>query len=267
MRRTFTDRVYLVTGASRGIGRRVAIRLAARGAAVGLVGRSANDLSETARIIRDANGRGEVIPADLTDPAARERAIAIVKSKFGQLDGLVNSAGVAAHGEFESGTEAVLRAVMEINFFAAAEMIRLAVPLLRESAKANRQPVVMNVASLVGRFGMPGISEHSASKHAIVGLCEALRVEFVRYGIDVLMAAPSIVKTDDHEKHLLREAPVPSVDFEKGIDPEAVADEIVKAIERNKAESYIGRLAWWVNVGRRVGPRGLRKILWRRFGV
>ena len=267
MTRTFPDRCYLVTGASRGIGRRIAIRLANRGARVALVGRTRSDLEETARTIESAGGQAVVIPADLTDPPARERVIASVLAAWGQLDGLVNAAGVAAHGEFSTGTEEVLRQVMEINFFAAAEMIRLAVPALTASGKAGRQPVVMNVASLVGRFGMPGISEHSASKHALVGLTESLRCEFVRYGIDVLLSAPSIVKTDNHDAHLLRSDPIPSVDFEKGIDPDMVAEAIVTAIARNQSESYIGRLAFWVNMGRRLGPRMLRKVLWRRFRV
>lgn len=267
MTRTFPDRVYLVTGASRGIGRRIAIKLATRGARVALVGRTPSDLEETARSIESTGGQSVVIPADLTDSSARERVIASTLAAWGQLDGLVNAAGVAAHGEFSTGTETVLRQVMEINFFAAAEMIRLAVPALTASGKAGRQPVVMNVASLVGRFGMPGISEHSASKHALVGLTESLRCEFVRYGIDVLLTAPSIVKTDNHEAHLLRSDPIPSVDFEKGIDPDMVAEAIVTAIARNQSESYIGRLAFWVNMGRRLGPRMLRKVLWRRFRV
>jgi NAD(P)-dependent dehydrogenase (short-subunit alcohol dehydrogenase family) len=267
MNRTFQDRVFIVTGASRGIGKRIAIKLAGRGGKIVAVGRSVNDLQDTAKVIQDGNGQCLPVVADLTQPDARENVINQALATFPFIDGLVNSAGVAAHGEFESGTEDVLRKVMEINFFSAAEMIRLCVPAMQKSAHEKRQPVVMNIASLVGRFGMPGISEHSASKHALIGLTESLRVEFVRYGIDVLLAAPSIVKTDNHDAHLLRSEPVPSVDFEKGIDPDYVAEEIIKAIAGNKTESYIGRLAFWVNMGRRLGPRMLRKVLWRRFGV
>lgn len=267
MRRTFQDRVVIVTGASRGIGRRIAGRLASRGAKVALVGRTASDLADAAREIRSAGGTSEAFPADLTDPNARVRVVDAVALQFGGINGLVNAAGVSAHGPFESGTEAVLRAVMEINFFAAAELTRLVVPHLIESASNRRQPVVMNVASVVGRFGFPGVSEHSASKHALIGFTESLRCEFVRYGIDVLVAAPSVVKTDDTGSHLLRNEPLVPIDFAEGMDPEVVAEQIVVAMERNKDESYLGRQAWWVNLGRRMGPRVLRKMLWRKYGV
>jgi NAD(P)-dependent dehydrogenase (short-subunit alcohol dehydrogenase family) len=267
MRRTFQDRVVLVTGASRGIGRRIAGRLAARGAKLALVGRTAADLQDAAREITSSGGTAEAFPADLTDPQARSRVVESTAERFGGIDGLVNAAGVAAHGPFESGTEQVLRAVMEINFFATAEMTRLVVPHLIESASRRRQPVVMNVASVVGRFGFPGVSEHSASKHALIGLTESLRCEFVRYGIDVLVAAPSVVKTDDMGSHLLRNEPLVPVDFDAGMDPDAVAEQIVVAMERNKDESYLGRQAWWVNLGRRMGPRVLRKVMWRKYGV
>lgn len=267
MRRTFQDRVVIVTGASRGIGRRVAGRLAARGAKVALVGRTASDLADAAREIGSAGGTCEAFPADLTDPQARARTVEAVAERFGGIDGLVNAAGVAAHGPFESGTEAVLRAVMEVNFFAAAELTRLVVPHLIESASNRRQPVVMNIASVVSRFGIPGVSEHSASKHALIGFSESLRCEFVRFGIDVLVAAPSVVKTDDMGSHLLRNEPLVPINFETGMDPATVAEQIVVAMERNRAESYLGRQAWLVNVGRRVGPRVLRKMMWRKYGI
>ena len=267
MRRQFQDRIVIVTGASRGLGRRIATRLASRGAKVAVVGRTQSDLDSVAKEIQKSGGVAESIPADLTDPEARKHVVRAVQKRFDGIDALVNAAGVAAHGPFESGSETVLRMVMEINFFAAAEMIRLCVPFLIESAASHHQPVVMNVASVVGRFGIPGVSEHSASKHALIGLTESLRCEFVRFGIDVLVAAPSIVKTDDPGAHLLRNEPLVPIDFSKGMDPDDVAEQFIAAMERNKTETYIGKEAWWVNLGRRLGPRVLRKMMWRKYGI
>jgi short-subunit dehydrogenase len=267
MRRSFQDRVVIVTGASRGIGRRVAGRLAARGAKVALVGRTGADLEAALKDIRSAGGTAEALAADLTDSEARAWVVAETAKRFGRIDGLVNAAGVAAHGPFATGTEAVNRAVMEINFFAAAEMMRLVIPHLIESAASGNRPVILNVGSVVSRFGIPGVSEHSASKHALLGLSEAVRCEVARFGIDVLVAAPSIVKTDDTQSHLLRDEPVVPIDFAQGMDADDVAERIVKSMERGTKEAYLGKQSWWVNVGRRVGPRVLRKVMWRKYGI
>ena len=220
-----------------------------------------------AKEIRDAGGTCEPFSADLTDPISRNLVVKATVEKFGGIDGLVNVAGVAAHGPFESGLETLNRQLMEINFFATTEMSRLCTPPLIESAAKHRQPVIMNVGSVVSRFGFPGVTDHAASKHALIGFIESVRVEFVRFGIDVLFAAPGIVKTDETAKHLLRDEFLIPVDFTKGNDPEYVAERIIQAMERNKTESYIGRDAWWVNIGRRIGPRILRKMIWRKYGI
>ena len=136
MRRDVRGRVVLVTGASRGIGKRVALRLAKLGAKLALTARSADDLAKLASDLRAAGAEAEVFPADLTRPDDREQLVAAVAARFGGLDVLVNSAGVCSFGEFGSSSEAVLRRVMEVNFFAPAEMMRVAAPHLRK----GRQP-------------------------------------------------------------------------------------------------------------------------------
>lgn len=267
MRRQFKDRVVIVTGGSRGIGRRIANRLAGRGAKVALVGRTQSDLQNAAETIRQAGGIAEPIAVDLTKTDARKHVVETVKKQFGGIDGLVNAAGVAAHGPFETGTEEITRTLMEINFFAAAEMIRECTPSLIESAKKGLQPVVLNVGSVVSRFGLPGVTDHAASKHAVIGLTEAIRCEYSRLGIDILFAAPGVVRTDESAKHLLRDEFLIPVDFSAGNDPDIVAEEIIRAMERNQTETYIGRDAWWLNFGRRCGPRIMRRIMWRKYGV
>lgn len=264
MRRELKDRVVLLTGASRGIGRRLADRLVAKGAKVALIARSADAL---ARVESDLNqGGGDVlaVPADLTKPADRERVVDAVVKRFGGLDVLINGAGVAAYGPFETGTEELSRTIMEINFFAAAELIRLCHPHLLKSAAAGRCPAVLNLTSVAGRVGTPGVSEHSASKFALVGLTEALRAEFVRYDIDVLMVHPGLVQSDDLDRHLLRDEPMIAFDFRKATPPEVVADGIVAALEAGKREATIGRTAWWACFGKRMAPRFLRVVMRRK---
>jgi short-subunit dehydrogenase len=264
MHRELKDKVVLLTGASRGIGRRVADRLVMKGAKVGLVARSADALKRAEAELTAAGGDAIALPADLTVPADRGRVVAAVVERFGGLDVLINGAGVAAYGPFATGTEEVLRTIMEVNFFAAVEMIRLCQPHLFRSATAGRKPAVLNLTSVVGRIGTPGVSEHSASKFALVGLTEALRAEFVRYGIDVLMVHPGLVQSDDLEQHLLRDEPMLKFDFRRATPPEVVADGLVAALEAGAREKAIGRLAWWACFGKRMAPRFMRLILRRK---
>src|SRR5438270_6872222 len=196
MRRSIRGRIVLITGASRGIGRRLAGRLADRGARLALTARSADELDALARQLKDQGVEAEAVPADLTDPQDRARLVRAVADRFGGLDVLVNGAGVCSFGEFATSTEGVLRRVMEVNFFAPVELIRLAQPHLLRSAEGGYRPAVVNVASICGRWGIPSLPEHCASKHAFVGMTEALRAEFARFDIDVLLVLPGLVRSD-----------------------------------------------------------------------
>ncbi len=163
----------LITGASSGVGRTLAEQSSRAGARVALTARSADPLEELAGRLTAEGAEAAAFPADLTSDSERRRLIEAVAERFDGLDVLVNNAGVAAAGHFADGTEAVLRQVMEVNFFAPAELIRLAVPVLTR----GRRPAVVNVASMCGRRAMPAWAEYSASKFALCGLTEALRGE------------------------------------------------------------------------------------------
>src|SRR5262245_46842089 len=267
MRRELRGRAVLVTGASRGIGRRTAERLAKLGARLALTSRSAEDLAKAVAECRAVGAECEAFPGDLTSPADRERVVERTVARFGGIDVLVNCAGVCSFGEFSTSTEEVVRRVLEVNFFAQAEMIRLVHPhLLRsgERAKDGWRPAVVNVASICGRWGIPSMSEHCASKHAFVGLTEALRAEFVRYGIDVLLVLPGLVRSDDLNRHLLRNEGKIYLDFEGAQLPDSVAVDVVKSLLGNRAERTSGWVSWFVWLGRRMFPRGVRFFMQRK---
>ncbi len=189
----------LITGASSGIGRALGEQAARAGARLALTARSADPLEELAHRLTAEGAEAAAFPADLTSDADRRRLIEAVAERFDGLDVLVNNAGVARAGHFADWTEAVLRQVMEVNFFAPAELIRLAVPVLTR----GRRPAIVNVASMCGRRGMPAWTEYSASKFALCGLTEALRGEMVRFDIDVLLVVPGLTRSD-FGRHLLR---------------------------------------------------------------
>jgi NAD(P)-dependent dehydrogenase (short-subunit alcohol dehydrogenase family) len=267
MRRNLRGRVVLVTGASRGIGRRTAERLAKLGARLALTARSGEDLAKVVSECRSAGSEAEAFPGDLTRADDRASIVASTVARYGSLDVLVNCAGVCSFGEFATSTEEIVRRVMEVNFFAPVEMIRVAQPHLMRSgdtATDDWRPAVVNVASICGRWGIPSLPEHCASKHAFVGLTEALRGEFARFGIDVLLVLPGLVRSDDLNRHLLRNDGKIYLDFEGAQPPDEVADDVVKSLERNRTEATSGWVSWGVWLGRRLFPRAVRFFMTRK---
>ena len=141
----------IVTGASSGIGREIALELAGGGAELAVVARREQRLRELADRIHAAGGRVEMVVGDVTDPATRQRVVDAAQSNFGGLDILVNNAGVGAVGLLEHADPERIRQLMEVNFFALVEMTRLALPLL----KLGTNPIVVNIGSILGHRGVP----------------------------------------------------------------------------------------------------------------
>jgi len=240
----------LITGASSGIGRALAEEAARRGAKVALVGRNEQRLTEVAERIRAAGGTALPIVADVTVPEDRQRMLERTVREFGGLDILVNNAGIGASGHFFRASEQRLRQIMEVNFFAVAETIRAAIPLLQQ----GRNPMVVNVGSVLGRRAVPARSEYCASKFALTGLSESLRAEFVRFGIDLLLVQPGLTDTP-FEQHMLENGAVLSLRAATRMSAEKLARIIVRAIERGKKEvvtTIPGKLLVWLN---RLCPR------------
>jgi short-subunit dehydrogenase len=237
----------IVTGASSGIGRAIAAALARAGAKVALAARSADKLEEAAR---ELGGDALAVPTDVTEPAGRENLIRTAVAKFGGLDLLVNVAGVGAWGHFATSNEAINRTVMEVNFFAPAELIRLAVPHLTR----GNDPAICNLTSMCARRGMPAWPEYSASKFALIGLTESLRGEMARYGIDVVTIVPGLTKSDLN-RHLLRSDGKAEIPYDKGMTVEYVAARTVDAIQRSRREVVLGVEAKKILTMNRLAPR------------
>jgi short-subunit dehydrogenase len=256
MYRDLRGQRILITGASSGIGRCLAEQAVARGAQVAIAARSAEKLNELANKLTERGGKVLVIPADITTPADREHLLEAVSAQFGGLDVLVNNAGVASFGHFVTSSEQILRQIMEVNFFAPAELMRRAVPILIKGVR----PAIVNVASMCGRRGLPAWTEYSASKFALCGLTEALRGEFARFDIDVLLILPGLTKSD-LPQHLLRNDGRMKIDFTKGMAPETVAAGILGALQRNRTETVLGRDSRWVLRLNRFFPRLVDRVM------
>ena len=231
----------IVTGASSGIGRAVSRELARQGAFLVLFARREDRLQQLREEIQQGGGRAEVVAGDVTDPEARKRAVDTARACFGGLDVLVNNAGIGALGLFEDSDPQRLRTVMEVNFFALAEMTRLALPLLMQ----GRDPILVNVSSILGHRGVPHNSEYCASKFAVQGFSEALRAELTRHRIDLLVVSPGTTETEFFDRVIARTGE-PQWPAHGSVSAQYVARKIVRAIHLGRHE---------------VIPFGLGKVL------
>jgi short-subunit dehydrogenase len=248
----------LVTGASSGIGRAIAELAARRGARVVLVARTESALDETAASLSRDDATAVVVRADVTRDDDRRRMLAAAVERFGGLDILVNNAGVLATGHFVDASPERLRTLMEVNFFAAAELTRLAVPLLRRGDR----PMIVNIASVTGRRGVPARPEYSASKFALVGLSEAIRAELAKDAIDVLVVNPCLVHTA-LERNMLESKARREWQDRKMIDPSVVAAATLRAIERGKHEITVGTAGCAMLLMNRFLPRLVDRLMAR----
>lgn len=248
----------IVTGASGGIGRALAVELTRQGARLVITARREAQLQEVAGEIRSFGGEVEAVVGDVTQPDVRQALLDAAQARYGGLDLLVNNAGIGALGLFEHASEQLLRQIMEVNFFAPAELTRAALPLL----KLGQRPMVVNVGSVLGYRAIPRMSEYCASKFALRGLSQALRAELSRHQIDVLLVSPGTTETDFFD-HLVETRSETLWEKRPRVTPQQVAQRTVRAIRRGRREtipSLPGRLLVWLD---RLSPALLERILAR----
>ena len=217
-------------------------------------------LEQLAAEIRSRGRRAEVVAGDITEAAVRRAALDRAHQAFGGLDILVNNAGRGAMGRFAEASPERLRQVFELNFFAAAELIREALPLLQQ----GRQPIVVNIGSILGHRATPRNSEYCASKFALRGLTESLRAELAQLGIDMLLVSPGSTESEFYE-HVINPTEKQPWPEQNAVPAEKVAQAVVRAIRLGKREiipSFRGRLLVWLN---RLAPSLVDRLM-RRYG-
>src|SRR5947209_18719423 len=231
-RRSITGSRMLITGASQGIGKALAEAAVARGARVLATARSAELLKELESSAKPAAGGALVtLVADVTSDPDRRRTVDALVEHFGGLDVLINNAGIGATGRFADADPNRLRQIMEVNVFGLMETTRTCLPLLTRGVR----PAIVNVSSIVGKRGIPGRSEYSASKFAVQGFSEALRAELVLEGIDVMVVNPGLTQTNFPKNMLERKSRL-EVDHLRGMTPAQVAEATLRALERGTHE-------------------------------
>ncbi len=181
-------KVWFITGASSGFGKTLAEMLLAKGDGVVLTARRLEPLQAIAA------GHGEralALKLDVTDAAGRAAALKAANEKFGRIDVLANIAGAGAYGALEEFTSDQIRANMELNFFAAAELSREVLPQMR----ARKSGHILNLTSIAGLVAFPGNGLYNASKFALEGFTEALHHEVKPFGVRVTLVEPGAFRT------------------------------------------------------------------------
>ena len=234
----------VVTGASRGIGRAVAVAAAAKGARLGLIARTRADLD---KVVADLPGSGHAAAtADVADAAAVQRAIGELERDLGSVDVLVANAGIGAYGAFAEVDPAEIDRLVAVNVTGTLHAVRAAIP----GMIARRRGHVVVLGSIAGRIGAPFEALYSATKFAGVGFAEALSVELAPHGVGVSVVNPGPVRTDVFEArgHAYdRKRPKP-------VDPEQVADAVIAAVEQDRLEQYVPRMLRGAAVVRHLAP-------------
>jgi len=185
-----SEQSILITGATSGIGRDAALRLAGAGHLVLAGGRRRDAL---AGLAADSGGRVEPLVLDVTEPASVEAARELVERRTGGrgLDVLVNNAGYALPGPLEALAEADLRGLFDTNLFGLLAVTRAFLPAMRERGLGR----VVNVGSIMGRVAMPLLGAYNASKHAVAAVTDALRMELAPFGVAVVLVEPGPLRT------------------------------------------------------------------------
>jgi ketoreductase len=179
-----------VTGGGRGIGRAVALAFAEPGATVAIGSRTRDQLDRTARDIRDRGADAIALEMDVTDSTSVQSALSRLQSRGTRLDILVNNAGVGGGEPVEGSDERAWRRIVDTNVVGTYLVCRAALPLVAEGGR------IINLSSVLGRFGVPGYTAYCASKHAIIGFTRALALELTARSITVNAISPGWVDTD-----------------------------------------------------------------------
>ncbi|ATB28405.1 SDR family oxidoreductase [Melittangium boletus] len=231
------EQTVVITGASSGIGEELAVALAARGARVVLAARDEVALHRVRERCERAGGRALVVPTDVGEPEACRLLVARALEVFGGIDALVNNAGVTMRGFFEEVTDlSLFERLMRVNYLGSVYCTHHALPHLKA-----RRGLLVAVSSLTGKCGVPGRSGYAATKHAMQGFFDSLRIELRGSGVDVLVVCPGFVATPIRARALGPDGTVGHGDiFEvKGkriMDAATCAALILRAMERRERE-------------------------------
>jgi len=235
LRKSLKDQVVVITGASTGIGKAYAIAFAREGAKIVLAARSTDKIAELAREInRKYNVETLAVTTDVAKEEDAREMIEKALDRFGHIDILINNAGIATYGYFHNNNMEDLKKIMDVNFWGAVYCTHAVIPAMISRGRGK----IVNISSFVGKRAVPVMAGYSASKYAMGGFSESLRVEVKKYGIDVTVIYPTSTRTEIVNNALDKEKIKFGANI--GMTSDRVARETVNAILDNKRDHVIG---------------------------
>ncbi|HKK60682.1 MAG TPA: SDR family oxidoreductase [Salinivirga sp.] len=232
-------RIIAITGASSGIGRALALSYAGEGNHLILAALGQAELEKTAEACREKGSETTVIEFDLSKPESVKSFTDSIAAKHNHLDRLIHVSGISQRSRAEEAPIDVDRKIMEINYFGAIEVTKNLLPLL----KASKSAKIGVTSSISGKFGFPLRSAYAASKFALHGFFESLRLEHYKDNISVTIMCPGRVNTPISLSALNAQGKAQGVmdpGQANGIPVEKCAAQMKRAIEKNKKEVFIG---------------------------
>jgi NAD(P)-dependent dehydrogenase (short-subunit alcohol dehydrogenase family) len=251
-RRQLSGKVVAITGGARGIGKATARALVNKGCRVAI---GDLDLELAEKTAAELGGGTVALPLDVTDRASFERFLDEAERQLGRLDAVINNAGIMPVTPFAEEGEDSIRRQVEINFIGVATGTQLAIQRLRPRGSGY----IVNIASQAGKAGIPGIATYSGTKHAVVGLSEAVRAELRETGIEVLCVMPTVVNTELTSGVGQK--------WVKPVEASDVANEIVAAMEVPRFDVFVPRANGAIYKILGPLPRKWREALGRAMGV
>jgi short-subunit dehydrogenase len=251
MQNTFREKTVIVTGASSGIGKALALRLADEGAWLTLAARNAQRLDSLAGECQQRGSKAIAIPTDVADESQCRALIQRTQETYGRIDTLVNNAGIDVVSKLEDLPDLHLfKQVVDVNFYGTVHCTYYALPYLKETRGR-----IVNISSLGGMLAIPFNTSYVASKFAVIGFSDSLRMEVEQTGVSVTVICPSWVVTEFHERYLDKNGQPkgPSgraIYTERTMTADQCAQIVLRAARRRKRQVVMrpGPLALWLKL-------------------
>jgi len=255
----FNENVVIITGASAGIGKELALQLAEQGAWLTLAARDQNRLEKLADECRQRGARALVVPTDVSEEIQCKNLIEQTEEEYGRIDTLINNAGVSMFSRFDQIQDIdFIRNIMKINYMGSVCTTYYALPYL----KASKGRLV-GISSLTGKNGVPTRSAYAASKHAMAGFFDSIRIELVDDGVSVSMIYPGFVATEVRQRAIQGDgSPLKESYFDEStiMTAEECARIIVDAVAKRKREVVMttkGKIGLWLKL---ISPKLVDKV-------
>jgi NAD(P)-dependent dehydrogenase (short-subunit alcohol dehydrogenase family) len=255
----YSDKVVLITGSTRGLGREMALQLLRQGARVIINGRSALHHTEVSHTFRGFESQYHYLPGDVSDPQYARQMVETAVAAFGKLDVLINNAAIATYGNFEEAAPHVIRQMVDTNLIGSLMLCRFAIPELKKTRGS-----ILFVGSLAGIHGLGGSVLYCASKTALIAVAEALGKEMHPFGIYVGITYLGFTKNDEVKRMLGPDGSPVKVPARTDFSVSSQADSarlILNQIEKKKfrlVHSWLGYLQYYLN---RLSPALIYRIL------